>query len=148
MGQRFSSSSVGNPSLYEGLGSPVSLQNLLNKQLYIETLISYHVIHLPIFLYQTREDPPSYSSSVMKRYDSFENPLAGSGGQSFGSHEDERTSSGNRQFGSALYDFTAGGDDEVRITDMRIQLSLSSCLGASLFLLFYNFSVSLQPHIL
>lgn len=49
----------------------------------------------------------------MQRYESFENPLAGSESQSFGSQDDERVSSGNPQFGSALYDFTAGGDDEV-----------------------------------
>lgn len=48
------------------------------------------------------------------KHDSFENPLAGSGGHSFGSHEDERSSSANPQFGTALYDFTAGGDDEVK----------------------------------
>ncbi|KAK4755582.1 hypothetical protein SAY87_009339 [Trapa incisa] len=84
-GQRFSSSSVGNPSLYEGLGSPTS------------------------------EDPPPYSS-VMKSYDSFENPLAVSGGKSFGSYEDEKSSSANSQFGKALYDFTAGGDDELNLT--------------------------------
>lgn len=48
----------------------------------------------------------------MQRYESFENPLAG-GSQSFGSQDDGRSSSGNPQFGTALYDFTAGGDDEV-----------------------------------
>ncbi|KAL2342636.1 hypothetical protein Fmac_003921 [Flemingia macrophylla] len=74
------------PSIYEGLGSPI------------------------------REEPPSYSSSVMQRYESFENPLAGNGSQSFESQEDERVSSGNPQFGSALYDFTAGGDDELSLT--------------------------------
>jgi len=49
----------------------------------------------------------------MQRYESFENPLAGNGSHSFESQDDERVSSGNPQFGSALYDFTAGGDDEV-----------------------------------
>jgi hypothetical protein len=49
----------------------------------------------------------------MQRNESFENPLAGTGSRSFESQEDERISSGNPQFGSALYDFTAGGDDEV-----------------------------------
>ena len=48
----------------------------------------------------------------MQRYESFENPLAGRDAQSFGSQED-RASSGHPQHGSALYDFTAGGDDEV-----------------------------------
>lgn len=74
------------PSKYEGLGSPI------------------------------REEPPSYSSSVTERYESFENPLAGSGSRSFGSQDDERVSSGNSQFGTALYDFTAGGDDELSLT--------------------------------
>lgn len=48
----------------------------------------------------------------MQRYESFENPLAG---QSFGYEDDDQvsSSSGNVRFGSALYDFTAGGDDEV-----------------------------------
>lgn len=49
----------------------------------------------------------------MQRHESFENPLAGNGSQSFESQDDERVPSGNPQFGSALYDFTAGGDDEV-----------------------------------
>ncbi|RZB94932.1 hypothetical protein D0Y65_019425 [Glycine soja] len=63
-----------------------------------------------------REEPPSYSSSVMQRHESFENPLAGNGLHSFGSQDDERASSGNPQHGSALYDFTAGGDDELSLT--------------------------------
>ncbi|KAL6907590.1 hypothetical protein ACP4OV_002629 [Aristida adscensionis] len=63
-----------------------------------------------------REEPPSYSTSVLQRKESFENPLAGRGGQSFGSHDDEDGSSGNPQFGKALYDFTAGGDDELSLT--------------------------------
>ncbi|WOL02023.1 hypothetical protein Cni_G10742 [Canna indica] len=62
-----------------------------------------------------REEPPSYSSSVLQRFESFENPLAGQGAQSFGSR-DEDTSSQNPQFGEALYDFTAGGDDELSLT--------------------------------
>lgn len=83
---RFSSAPVGGPSIYEGVSSPI------------------------------REEPPSYESSVMRRHESFENPLAGRGSQSFGSQEDDRTSSGNSQFGTALYDFTAGGDDELNLT--------------------------------
>ncbi|KAF1872772.1 hypothetical protein Lal_00016609 [Lupinus albus] len=74
------------PSIYEGVGSPI------------------------------REEPPPYSSPVTQRYGSFENPLAGNGSQSFESQDDERISSGNPQFGSALYDFTAGGDDELSLT--------------------------------
>ncbi|KAK6944634.1 SH3 domain [Dillenia turbinata] len=62
-----------------------------------------------------QEEPPSYSS-VMQRYESFENPLAGNGLQSFGSPDEDRASSGNPQFGTALYDFTAGGDDELNLT--------------------------------
>ncbi|OEL16381.1 hypothetical protein BAE44_0022600 [Dichanthelium oligosanthes] len=63
-----------------------------------------------------REEPPSYSTSVLQRKESFENPLAGRGGRSFGSHEDEAKSSGNPQSGKAMYDFTAGGDDELSLT--------------------------------
>lgn len=59
---------------------------------------------------QIREEPPPYSSPDHQRYESFENPLAGPGSHSFG---EGRPSSGNPQFGTALYDFTAGGDDEV-----------------------------------
>ena len=66
-----------------------------------------------LLLLQIREEPPSYSTSVLQRKESFENPLAGRGGRSFGSHEDEDKSSGNPQSGKALYDFTAGGGDEV-----------------------------------
>lgn len=61
-----------------------------------------------------REEPPPYSPP--DRDDSFENPLAGRGSQSFGSQDDERVSSGNPQQGTALYDFTAGGDDELSLT--------------------------------
>ncbi|XP_074578374.1 uncharacterized protein LOC141834884 [Curcuma longa] len=61
-----------------------------------------------------REEPPSYSSTL-QRYESFENPLAGAGTRSFGS-QDDGTSSQNPQFGKALYDFTAGGDDELSLT--------------------------------
>lgn len=57
-----------------------------------------------------REEPSSYT------FESFENPLAGRGSQSFGSQEEERVSSGNPKFGTALYDFTAGGDDELNLT--------------------------------
>lgn len=67
-----------------------------------------------MLLLQIREEPPSYSTSVLQRKESFENPLAGRGGRSFGSRDDEDKSSGNPQSGKAMYDFTAGGDDEVR----------------------------------
>ena len=64
------------------------------------------LIHNP---FQIREEPPPYTSPDR----SFENPLAGRGSQSFESQEPERASSANSQYGSALYDFSAGGDDEV-----------------------------------
>lgn len=51
----------------------------------------------------------------MQRYESFENPLAS---QSFGSQDDDQVSSGSVRFGSALYDFTAGGDDEVNRSEL------------------------------
>ncbi|KAK3151138.1 hypothetical protein QOZ80_3AG0242220 [Eleusine coracana subsp. coracana] len=63
-----------------------------------------------------REEPPSYSTSVLQKRESFENPLSGRDGRSFGSNEDEDKSSGNPQSGKALYDFTAGGDDELSLT--------------------------------
>ncbi|KAL1532946.1 hypothetical protein AAHA92_32897 [Salvia divinorum] len=72
-----------------------------------------------------REEPPPYSSPDHRRYESFENPLAGSGsGSGSQSFSDGRPSSGNPQFGTALYDFTAGGDDELSITageDLEIE---------------------------
>ncbi|KAG6494504.1 uncharacterized protein LOC122003052 [Zingiber officinale] len=61
-----------------------------------------------------KEEPPSYSS-MLQRYESFENPLAGAGARSFVS-QDDHTSTQNPQFGKALYDFTAGGDDELSLT--------------------------------
>ncbi|KAF3437259.1 hypothetical protein FNV43_RR20012 [Rhamnella rubrinervis] len=85
-GSRFSNPSSGGPSLYESIGSPI------------------------------REEPTSYSSPVMKRFESFENPLAARESQSFGSQDEEQVSSGNPQYGTALYDFTAGGDDELNLT--------------------------------
>ncbi|XP_059636713.1 uncharacterized protein LOC132278832 [Cornus florida] len=83
---RFSNPSTGGTSMYEGLGSPI------------------------------REEPPPYTSPALQRFESFENPLAGNGSNSFGSHDKEQASSGNPQFGTALYDFTAGGDDELNLT--------------------------------
>ncbi|KAL6496434.1 hypothetical protein OROGR_029692 [Orobanche gracilis] len=60
-----------------------------------------------------REEPPPYSSPDHQRYGSFENPLAGTGSHS---SDEGRRSSGARQFGTALYDFSAGGDDELNLT--------------------------------
>lgn len=48
----------------------------------------------------------------MQTYGSFENPIRGNENQSFS--EQDGTAE-NPQFGKALYDFTAGGDDEVRL---------------------------------
>lgn len=62
---------------------------------------------------QIREEPPSYESHAFEKDDSFMNPLAGSASRSFGSQDEERVSSGTPRPGTALYDFTAGGDDEV-----------------------------------
>lgn len=63
--------------------------------------------------FQIREEPPPYSSPAKQRSESFDNPLAGS--RSFESDDDERASSVNSGSGTALYDFTAGGDDEVNL---------------------------------
>lgn len=59
-----------------------------------------------------REEPPPYSSPDHRRYESFENPLA-PGSRSF---DEGRASPGAPQFGKALYDFTAGGEDELNLT--------------------------------
>ncbi|XP_057540987.1 uncharacterized protein LOC130818794 isoform X2 [Amaranthus tricolor] len=76
----------GSSSLYEGYGSPI------------------------------REEPPSYESHAFEREDSFVNPLTGSGSRSFRSLDEERVSTGVPRPGTALYDFTAGGDDELNLT--------------------------------
>ncbi|XP_058109282.1 uncharacterized protein LOC131252645 isoform X2 [Magnolia sinica] len=55
-------------------------------------------------------EPPSYAAATMQRFESFENP------QSFSSQDEEQPASENPQFGKALYDFTAGGDDELNLT--------------------------------
>lgn len=85
---------------------------------HLASFSSYDSIRILILLicFQIREEPPPYSSPATQRFESFENPLAGRGSQSFGSQDDERISSGNPQHGTALYDFTAGGDDEVSLT--------------------------------
>ncbi|XP_074285302.1 uncharacterized protein LOC141610898 [Silene latifolia] len=71
-----------------------------------------------------REEPPPYESHAFEGDDSFVNPLAGPGSRSFGSQEDDRVSSGNPRPGTALYDFTAGGDDELNLSageDVQIE---------------------------
>ncbi|PQM38306.1 hypothetical protein Pyn_35907 [Prunus yedoensis var. nudiflora] len=86
----------------------------------VETSISSHFggMNYPsLFSSQPiREEPPPYSSPATQRFESFDNPLAGRGSQSFESQDDERISFGNPQHGTALYDFTAGGDDELNLT--------------------------------
>ncbi|KAK6235766.1 hypothetical protein SCA6_011103 [Theobroma cacao] len=85
--ERSGGSRFNNPSsMYEGLGSPI------------------------------REEPPLYTSPGREQYESLENPLAGRGSQGFESQDDDCLSSGNPQFGTALYDFSAGGDDELSLT--------------------------------
>ncbi|CAA7389853.1 unnamed protein product [Spirodela intermedia] len=61
-----------------------------------------------------REDPPPSYSSTVQRFGSFENPSTGRGSQSFSSRDDEAESE-KPQFGKALYDFSAGGDDELSL---------------------------------
>ncbi|XP_020250427.1 uncharacterized protein LOC109827820 [Asparagus officinalis] len=62
---------------------------------------------------RAKEEPSSSSASVLQRFESFENPLAGP--ESFGSRDDEGLNSENPQSGRALYDFSAGGDDELNL---------------------------------
>lgn len=81
---------------------------------------------------QIREEPPPYSSPDHQRYGSFENPLAGPGSDSF---DDGRVSSGNPQSGTALYDFTAGGDDEVSWIELYLELMSLLVTCEVLFLL-------------
>ena len=50
------------------------------------------------------------------------NPLTGSGSRSFRSLDEERVSTGVPRPGTALYDFTAGGDDEVKPSAHIIQI--------------------------
>lgn len=103
-----STSRFGSSSAFEGRESPVSLSSRLKSS---SILFLWIFSWSSVFDYvQVREEPPSYSTSVMQRFESFENPL---GGQSFNKREDEE-STGNPQFGKALYDFTAGGEDEVK----------------------------------
>ncbi|KAJ4958221.1 hypothetical protein NE237_025332 [Protea cynaroides] len=84
---RFRSPSIGaSSSMFESRGSPV------------------------------REDHSSYTASPLQRYESFENPMASYGTQSFESQEEEAASEFPK-FGKALYDFSAGGDDELNLTE-------------------------------
>ncbi|CAG7909715.1 unnamed protein product [Brassica rapa] len=62
------------------------------------------------------EPPPPYSYSESQSRESFENPMAGSSSRSYGSDDDEPRKSTVTRFGTALYDFTAGGDDELNLT--------------------------------
>ncbi|KAI3772171.1 hypothetical protein L6452_03352 [Arctium lappa] len=61
-----------------------------------------------------REKPTPYSSPFHQSYKSFVNPLAGTeSGYTY--LDDDRSSSVNMEFGTALFDFTAGGDDELSL---------------------------------
>ncbi|KAL0673639.1 hypothetical protein Bca4012_001620 [Brassica carinata] len=63
------------------------------------------------------EPPPPYSYSEPQSRESFENPMAaGSGSRSYESDDEEPRKSTGTRFGTALYDFTAGGDDELNLT--------------------------------
>ncbi|EOA12314.1 hypothetical protein CARUB_v10007939mg [Capsella rubella] len=62
------------------------------------------------------EPPPPYSYSEPQSRESFENPVAGSGSRSYQSDDEEPRKSTGTRFGTALYDFTAGGDDELNLT--------------------------------
>ncbi|CAD6210555.1 unnamed protein product [Miscanthus lutarioriparius] len=92
---------------YSGGSSPESTGS-------VETSISSHFggMNYPS-LFSSK--PSSHGATQQTRKESLENPLSGRGGRSFGSHEDEDKSSGNPQSGKALYDFTAGGDDELSL---------------------------------
>lgn len=91
--------------------------------------ISYSSFSSP---FQIREEPPPpYSYSEPQSRESFENPVAGSGSRSYESDDEEPRKSTGTKFGTALYDFTAGGDDEVssgkhQLNDSEICGSVSS----------------------
>ncbi|XP_010533094.1 PREDICTED: uncharacterized protein LOC104808936 [Tarenaya hassleriana] len=99
------------PSLFSSRGSQATEKSGGNR--YSSTFEGYSS---PI----REEPPPPYSYSDAQGYESFENPLAGTGSGNYGSDDEEETtttSSGTgTKFGSALYDFTAGGDDELNLT--------------------------------
>ncbi|KAL8191562.1 hypothetical protein R6Q57_028293 [Mikania cordata] len=63
---------------------------------------------------QILEEPTIYSSPFHKNY-KIENPLGGTESEYSYHDEDQSSSSGNIEFGTALYDFTAGGDDEMSL---------------------------------
>ncbi|XP_074591395.1 uncharacterized protein LOC141847287 isoform X1 [Curcuma longa] len=110
---------LGYPSLFSSRPSGYGVsQNWENKSGNDATRFSNASSTFEAADYPVREEtppPPSYASTVLERFDTFENPLVGSGAQSFGSQDEERSSQ-NPQFGKALYDFTAGGDDELSLT--------------------------------
>ena len=53
----------------------------------LSTTSSFQDQHLDSHL--SRDGPPSYESKIMQRFESFENPMAGSGNRIFGSHDME-----------------------------------------------------------
>ncbi|KAJ9548414.1 hypothetical protein OSB04_020957 [Centaurea solstitialis] len=61
-----------------------------------------------------REEPTPYSSPIRPAYESFMNPLAGAE-SGYTGVDDDGSSSVNMEFGTALFDFTAGGDDELSL---------------------------------
>ncbi|KAJ8445214.1 hypothetical protein Cgig2_024420 [Carnegiea gigantea] len=109
----------GSSSIYEGYGSPVSDFDYMIFIFVLPVVYSLVLLCPPSdssSVFQIREEPPSYESHSFEGDDSFVNPLAGPGSHSFGSQGEEHVSSGNPRSGAALYDFTAGGDDELNLT--------------------------------
>lgn len=76
----------------------------------LERFFRSKVQTIPLYSFQIREEFPSYSTPPMQSFESFDNPMAGT--QSFKSQNDDGANE-NPQVGKALYDFSAGGDDEV-----------------------------------
>ncbi|KAK3003231.1 hypothetical protein RJ639_020086 [Escallonia herrerae] len=110
------------PSLFSSKPSQPTVCNLIHRH-FTPCLYKYSL--------GIREEPPPYSSPALQRFESFENPLAGPGSRSSESQDEERTSLGNPQSGTALYDFTAGGDDELNLTsgeDVEIEYEVDGWL--------------------
>lgn len=92
-------------------GSPVRPLTSVKQNLHY-----MNYLHIPIkllfYFFQIREEPTPYSSPFRKSYELFENPLAGTESE-FNDNDEDQSLSGNIECGTALYDFTAGGNDEV-----------------------------------
>ncbi|KVI11862.1 Src homology-3 domain-containing protein, partial [Cynara cardunculus var. scolymus] len=65
-------------------------------------------------LFSSKEEPTPYSSPFHQSYESFVNLLAGTD-SGYKYIDEDRSSSVNMEFGTALFDFTAGGDDELSL---------------------------------